>query len=504
MKFKWTTVRKISQGFFLLLFIYVLWSTTYPLKGVVSPEILFKIDPLIIFIISLSERILIPGIAFSVIMILMTIVFGRFFCGWICPMGTLIDLTSKSADFKKNISDASNKKINSVKYFILALIVIFAILGIQIAWVMDPIVIAARFVSLNLIPSITLLLDETMIYIIKNFELYGGFYDFYRTLKSNMLGVNAYYFSNSIIIFSFFLAILVSSVFISRFWCRVLCPLGALYGLFAKFAFLERVVGKCTKCRVCRSNCRMGAINEDMGYNKAECILCMDCVYDCRQQATKFVWRKKSNTKSVAKNGINRRNFLILLSLSLLGFRNRRRNRKGRNRNGVIRPPGSIVEDKFLDSCIRCGNCMKVCITNGLQPVMFESGLEGIWTPQLVPEIGYCEYGCTLCGDVCPTGAILKLAVNIKKNTKIGTARIDRSICIAWRDKAQCAVCEEHCPIPTKAIKLIEEKVNGIRIYKPYVVNHLCIGCGICQNKCPAEPTRAIRVHATNRDRTKA
>ena len=148
-------------------------------------------------------------------------------------------------------------------------------------------------------------------------------------------------------------------------------------------------------------------------------------------------------------------------------------------------------------------NCMKVCITNGLQPVIFESGLEGIWTPRLVPEIGYCEYQCTLCGNVCPTGAIPSLTLEKKKRVRLGTAEIDRSICIAWAENKGCIVCEEHCPVSDKAIKLIEYRIDADKtVLRPYVDPRLCVGCGICQNKCPTRPVRAIRVSPVKSDRT--
>lgn len=137
---------------------------------------------------------------------------------------------------------------------------------------------------------------------------------------------------------------------------------------------------------------------------------------------------------------------------------------------------------------------MKVCITNGLQPTMIESGPSGIWTPKLVPEIGYCEYNCTLCGEVCPTQAIPQLPLAQKRRVKLGTAVVDRDICLAWAYHQQCLVCEEHCPVADKAIKIQTDIDDGRPVSKPVVDTSLCIGCGICQNKCPVRPVRAIRV----------
>ncbi|MDD5218869.1 MAG: 4Fe-4S binding protein, partial [Candidatus Omnitrophica bacterium] len=381
-------VRRSSQVLFLLLFVYILWSTTYPLKGLISPEIIFKIDPLIVFLTSLSERVLLPGLLFSLGMILMTVVFGRFFCGWVCPLGTLIDWTGASGLSKRELRDKTNARIRKIKYFILALVTVFAVCGVQIAWVFDPLVIMARFVSLNFIPTVTLAFDKMFIALIQHFNLYGTFYDFYRALKSTLLGVNAYYFSNSAAIFVFFLAIIASTLLLSRLWCRTLCPLGALYALTAKLAFLERKVTGCLRCGICKSDCRTGAIREDTGYAKGECVVCMDCLYDCPAGATSFQWRLRSTkAKQVTSSakGISRKDFIFLLSSALLlsGFKNRFRWMKGRTNSftgSVIRPPGALKENNFLERCIRCGNCMKVCITNGLQPVTLESGMEGVWT----------------------------------------------------------------------------------------------------------------------------
>jgi Pyruvate/2-oxoacid:ferredoxin oxidoreductase delta subunit len=145
---------------------------------------------------------------------------------------------------------------------------------------------------------------------------------------------------------------------------------------------------------------------------------------------------------------------------------------------------------------------MKVCVTNGLQPVLGQSGIEGIWTPQLLPEIGYCEYNCTLCGHVCPTGALPRLSLTKKHRTRLGLASIDKNLCIPWAQGESCLVCQEHCPVFEKAIKVTVEKKGGGALLKPYVDPALCVGCGICQNKCPVRPKRAITVSAINADRT--
>ena len=471
--------RRFSQLFFLSLFIYILWSTERTAS-------LFKIDPLVSILTSVSERVIIPGIIFSIVMLLLTFIFGRFFCGWICPLGSIIDGLGIRA---------KNRPVNLtlIKYYVFGFIVVSAFLGIQIAWVFDPLVITARFISLNFIPLFTLALDKAFIFLIKLLNFYSPLYDFYRSLKTSVLGVKIYYFPHSAFILGFFLIICAFLFITKRFWCRVLCPLGAMYAIIAKFSLLRRRVDECVHCMKCKINCRMSAINEDMSYKKEECVLCMDCVYDCPSRGTRFTWPIIKKAKEHAKGDISRKDFLFLIASSflLLGFKNKEALDVGKK---LIRPPGVLHKREFFNKCVRCGNCMRICPTNGLQPAIFESGFSGIWTPHLVPEIGYCEYNCNSCGNVCPTSAIPRLSLADKKKQVLGTAIIDKNICIAWKENKECIVCEEHCPIPQKAIKFNEEFFNGNRVPKPYVDISLCVGCGICQNKCPTRPARAIKV----------
>jgi MauM/NapG family ferredoxin protein len=174
----------------------------------------------------------------------------------------------------------------------------------------------------------------------------------------------------------------------------------------------------------------------------------------------------------------------------------------------LIRPPGALDEREFLKRCVKCGECLKVCLTNGLQPTLFESGIEGIWSPELVPSIGYCAYNCTLCGQVCPTGAIRKVTIAEKARIKIGLAFIDQDRCLPYAFGKNCIVCEEHCPTPKKAIWFQEKEIvnregEKIRIKQPVVDPELCIGCGICEFKCPVKDRPAIRVTSAGETRSK-
>lgn len=501
-------LRRLLQAFFLTLFIYVLWSTTYPLAGVILPDMVFKADPLIIMIVSLSERTLLPGAAISIVMMIIAIITGRYFCGWVCPLGTAIDMTAAVKKRHIVLPDKRSAALRKLKFCFLGIFFALALAGRQAAWIFDPLVIAARFVSMNVIPALTYLFNVSFVFLIKYCNAQGAAKDLYYALKPTILGVKVFYFAHSSIILIFFIVICAASLAVQRLWCRSLCPLGAIYSLIGRISPLRRKVDGCVACGKCRNSCRMGAIKEDFSYLQGECILCMDCVYDCPKRVTKFAFfnscradtgMPKSDCGEVSS--ISRKNFIFLIISSFFAMGAAFKDKgKAVTLGAVIRPPAALEEDDFVNRCIRCGNCMKVCITNGLQPVMFQAGLSGIWTPQLVPETGYCEYRCTLCGRTCPTGAIPALSQEQKMTVKLGLAVIDRSICLPWAEHKECIVCQEHCPVFDKAIKL-DTYAGGPA--KPYIDENLCVGCGICQNKCPVRPMRAIKVSPKNADRTR-
>lgn len=175
----------------------------------------------------------------------------------------------------------------------------------------------------------------------------------------------------------------------------------------------------------------------------------------------------------------------------------------------LIRPPGAIREDAFLAKCIRCGECMKVCPTTAVHPASLEAGLEGAWSPILNFNVGYCEYECNLCSQVCPTQAIRLIEVPEKQKLKIGLAYIDKNRCLPYAYSRTCIVCEEHCPTPKKAIWFEDVQVLNIQgekviVKQPRVDPDLCIGCGICELKCPVRGQAAVRITSVGETRNPA
>jgi len=254
---KLVIARRFSQAFFLLLFLGILWPFAHPLERFLSSRIFSRTDPLVMIFSSISQRAVLQGMVFSFIMLLATLVLGRFFCGWICPLGTAIDWTGALRKKKTFLNSRAAGGMRAVKFYILGLVAVFSLFGVQASTILDPLGIMARFIFLTLAPA---------------------------------LEMGIYYLMESGAVLLLFVLICFSALFISRFWCRAVCPLGALYALVAKFSLLERKITKCDSCGTCVGNCRMGAIKEDAGYIKEECILCMDCVYDCPRNATKFTW----------------------------------------------------------------------------------------------------------------------------------------------------------------------------------------------------------------------
>ena len=285
-----------------------------------------------------------------------------------------------------------------------------------------------------------------------------------------------------------------------RFWCRALCPLGALYGLAARFSWLRRRPFKlCRDCGDCQEVCKMGSIHAEAQPTQqmAECQLCLSCQEACQKNRVSFKFGGK-----VARPGLDlgRRQVVTAVAAGVVAVPLvRLESLAHRPDEYLLRPPGVASEATFLSQCARCGECYKVCPTGGLQPLGWEAGLDGLYTSRLVPRLGYCEYNCTLCAQVCPTGAIPTLPLEVKQASPLGTAFINPARCIPYTEGRNCLVCEEHCPTAPKAITYYQGEVRGLKGRKvvvnlPQVQPDQCIGCGVCENKCPVGGESAIRV----------
>jgi len=277
-----------------------------------------------------------------------------------------------------------------------------------------------------------------------------------------------------------------------------------LLGLLSRVAFFRREVSEpCKGCALCASACPTSTINPEKNYasDPAECTMCMECLEPCPRSLIRFT--RGFSLAEGQEYDPDRRQALITFGMTIVALALFRSNSFAKREPPfLLRPPGAReVNDDVLGMtrCIRCSECMRACPTNALQASTFEAGIEGFGAPILIPRMGYCEFSCNLCGQVCPVQAIPPLSLEEKQGQVIGKAYIDESRCIAWSDHQECLVCEEMCPLAEKAIQLEEKEVWGkdntlVMVKLPHVLRELCIGCGICEYKCPLNGESAIRV----------
>lgn len=510
--------RRLTQGVFLLVFLWLFLQTEskganelgYPVK------IFLVGDPLIMITTLLASRSFYGALLLALAVTVATVILGRVFCGWICPFGTLHHLAGllnrKKTLPAKSTKGKSYRAFYRYKYYVLIILLAASIFGLQTAGIFDPISLLIRSLALAVYPMIT--------YGLRTF--FDGLYHLNIPLLTPASEVVYGFFKASILPFTkplFLQAVLMGIIFFGllalnwvekRFWCKYLCPLGALLGLLSRYAVLSRTVGEgCNNCGSCVQDCQ-GAALPDMkeAWRKSECLVCGNCDDPCPKNAVSFGFHKNAPSASLDLGkrrvigsfmaGVAAVPLLRITPLSKVGAAD----------PILIRPPGALNEPAFLKRCVKCGECMKVCITGGLQPTFLEAGLEGIWSPVLVPKIGYCEYRCTLCGQVCPTGAIKNLKLEEKAAVKIGLAMIDRSRCLPFAHNISCIVCEEVCPTSPKAIWFesvtVKDRAEQMAVFKqPHVDLEKCIGCGICEAKCPVLGRPAITVTSVGESRSK-
>jgi polyferredoxin len=455
-----------------------------------------RLDPLLALAHLLSARALLAGSALSLVTLVLTVLFGRVWCGWLCPLGTLLDVLPLRGLRSGTLDGA--EFLRRIKYVLLAATVGAALLASLSLLVLDPLTILTRALAAGLWPALGGLVTalEQALYRVE--PLRGWVSAFDPLLRPWLISSLPLEYEGSLPTVFLLLAIMMLGILAERFWCRYVCPLGGLLGLVSKLAVVRRLVDPaCKGCLVCSRVCPTGTIRPSQGYasDPGECTVCMECIDACPRSMNRFGmaqsriagWNAYDPTRRQALASIG----AGFLSVGLLRL-------TSKDAGPLLRPPGAS-ERRLLETCVRCGACIRVCPTGALHPSLGEGGPEGLWTPRLLPRQGYCDYGCTACGSVCPVQAIPPLRLEEKRERIIGTAAVDRDRCFPWSSDRECIVCEEMCPLPGKAIRLEEVPVSrdGVgpsTIQRPIVLEEECIGCGICENKCPVEGEAAIRV----------
>ncbi len=539
-----TWVRRCVQLASLALFVGLVLVARPYASGEVphGAELFFHLDPLILLITALSAHEIVHGAALAVATIVVTVLLGRVFCGWVCPLGTVHDVAGRLLDVAQKPRPGRDRwsPWQRAKYYVLGAALGMALLGGHWVTIFDPLVLLYRTTATAILPAGQWAVETGNGAIIQAVpapkpkwaeaeeaeepeplsaraaRLVLPVTDPpYKFLRENVFVKERQAFLGGGVIALVFAVIVGMNAYRRRFWCRFLCPLGALLGCFAWRPLLRRQVRAedCNQCDLCGMACHgAAAASPGSDWKPAECLGCLNCTPSCRRAGLGFrwtwPWREKPADERV---GLSRRGMLAaalggVCSMAL--FRARPQARGTVFHPRLIRPPGARAEPEFLARCTACGMCMKVCPTGGLNPAWTEAGLEGLWTPVLAPQIGHCDYNCTLCGQICPTAAIEPLTVEEKHAVKIGLAAFDTTRCIPYAYGRECMVCEEHCPIPDKAIYYVEVTVEvrdgKEKLKQPRVDADRCIGCGVCENVCPLRDGPGVRVYSANETRHKA
>lgn len=512
---KIVTTRRISQVFFTMLFLWFCVVTSlgdawWQLRGW-PVNWLIELDPLVGLATLLTTGSLYAGLLWGVATIVLTVLLGRFFCGWVCPFGAMHQffgyLGKKGKSLRERIGRNRFNHWQRLKYWILIfllapaaadLLALVVRTPLNSPWLFWPAVGIALAAAIALVagkvlrPSTGWILGSTALtaaWIAAGYlmgtnrllfaSLQVGLLDpmplVYRSVNLILmplvdrtavgLSVVPRLYSGSWLIAVIFFSALLLNFRTPRFYCRYICPLGALFGLLGRYSIWR--IGKqeteCRDCLICDRDCE-GACSPSGTIQIHECVLCMNCLSDCRHNQIGYR-TTPSAAGEIDTPDITRRQLVLITlagmasvpALRLGGYLEANWNPK------LVRPPGTLPERQFLERCIKCGQCMRVCPTNVIHPAGLEPGLEGLWTPVLNFRIGTsgCQYKCIACGHVCPTAAIRPIDLDERIGQgrfasagpiRIGTAFIDRGRCLPWAMNIPCIVCQENCPVSPKAI----------------------------------------------------
>jgi MauM/NapG family ferredoxin protein len=492
--------RRLFQAAVLAAFFMLLYRAAWPLDTHLRLKIFLELDPFFSLVSMIAARILAAGLFLSLITIAASLVFGRVFCGYLCPMGITLDLFDAAGigGLRKKRPPFEPGKAIGIKHAVLGASAAAAALGVSLVFLFDPLSVFTRFSALVIYPLSVSAANAALDAVRPAADAAG------LLALSHARHIQPVFEAN-VTIALIIAAMALLNLIAYRGWCRYLCPAGAMMGLLGLMApWRRRVSDACDQCGICRVKCHMGCIPEDaVKTRQAECIACHSCVRVCPKGAVSFGFGPIAGEKDPVPAVTLRGRRLFLGSLLGGGFTagifktaaarpTDRKDPLPLRENRLIRPPGALPEPEFLPACTRCGECMRACVTNTIQPSWFEAGPEGLWTPRLLLRYGPCEQQCNVCGQVCPTGAIRDLPIDEKLHARIGTALIVKERCIAWEQDKRCLICDEQCPYNAIVMKREPGHENTV----PHVVQGKCNGCGQCEDRCPVLGESAIIIEA--------
>jgi polyferredoxin len=416
-----------------------------------------------------------------ILLLILTLILGRVYCSFLCPLGIWQDIVIWIADrikSKKQRKYNYRPAHNTLRYLILGVVTAALIAGISYPFAfLDPYSIFGRIVT--------------------SFNPYTSFAIW-----------------SFVVALMFFLLVTILSAFRGRLYCNTICPVGSFLGLVSSHSMFRLAIAEkqCIGCSLCGKKCKAQALDtvtRTIDYSR--CVMCFDCTVSCKGKAItlKYAWgRAKRDKKSSESKGdpesAGRRNALI--ALGTLGLVAASRKWGSQFHSSPVSgaegtpdvhflPPGARNLEHLKEHCTACHACVAACPSKIIRPSITQHGIDGFLMPLLSFDEDYCRFDCNKCSNVCPNGALMPLTLNEKRSVRIGMVKFVAKNCLVFRDDQVCGKCGEVCP--TDAIKLQEHKRKP-GLFFPVVNSDLCIGCGGCTSVCPAEPL-AMEVHALER-----
>ncbi|MGC1390972.1 MAG: 4Fe-4S dicluster domain-containing protein [Bacteroidales bacterium] len=428
------------------------------------------------------------------IILLLTLLTGRTYCSFLCPLGIGQDLNSRiGGRIKKKFRRYGFKRpFTILRHTILAATLIVTLVwGIYMITLLDPYSIFARFMTYFAKPVI-IVLNNFLAGVLGKFDLYN---------LSNV-PVKGYPLIVYSIPAAFFFLVGALSLTKGRLYCNMICPVGTFLGLISKISLFRIKFNEvaCTRCGRCAIRCKSSCIDFLKPHvDLSRCVSCFNCIHTCQDKAISFGlvnFKKKIHETDESKRKVIVGSLLLLFGLSRIAKGQEKPAPKPKkdstvkeNRTCPVCPPGGVSIKDFNKDCIACSLCINACPNGVLQPAYKQYGIEGIMQPVMDYHKSFCTYNCTKCTEICPTNALHPLLLDAKKLTQLGKAKFIKDNCIVKTEKTACGACSEACP--TKACHMVPYEGN---LVIPEVTEDICIGCGHCEFACPASPYKAIFV----------
>lgn len=468
------------------LLVFTLFSLLFLAGGKISvflSSILLPLQfvPALIRILTQPEILFIIGL---ITILIISLIFGRVYCSFLCPLGMLQDsviaLSLKSGLLRKH---TFQKPYNWLRYSILGLTFITVVLGsMSLLNFLDPYSLSGRMIT-HFGKPLTVWTYNAGVNLLKYFNIYF----FSKEVPYLLLSIVA-------ATLGCFILVLIMSAKSGRLYCNTICPVGTLLGLISRISIFKLVIdqNKCHECVRCEIVCKAGCIDpQKKNIDQSRCVNCFNCLEACPQSVIVYspsFGKIKQNEWSPARRGFLVATFAAVGSL-LLTFNSNIRNLFNTTHPKEIlpiTPPGSFSIAHFTQACTACHLCVSACPTNVITPSFLEYGITGLMQPLMNYQKSFCDYECNICGKVCPTGAILSLPLEEKKLTQIGEVKLIKEKCIVYVDNQNCGACGEVCP--THTINFI----NKNNILYPETDTQYCIGCGACEKACPTSPKSIV------------